>query len=123
MAEGFGTLTHAALQDVRGAGEWRAGRWRALFVRDLQPAESAYASFALGTTTGVAFAVWEGAADDRNGQKSIAPFIDLRIGDAALSAQGQFGGEQVLIMVVITLTAAAAVALAYASSRSRRQAS
>lgn len=123
VAEGFGTLTHAALQDVRGAGEWRDGRWRALFVRELAPAESDYASFELGSTTGVAFAVWEGAADDRNGQKSIAPFIDLTIGDKNIAAQGRFGGEQVLILVVIGLSLAAALALGYTSTRSGREAS
>ncbi|MDA0365460.1 MAG: ethylbenzene dehydrogenase-related protein [Chloroflexi bacterium] len=122
LSEGFGTLTHAALQDVAGAGEWRDGRWRALFVRALEPADGDYASFAVGTSTSVAFAVWEGAADDRNGQKSIAPFIELKIGDADVAARGRFGAEQVLIIIVIALSGAAVAAFLYASARSNARA-
>jgi len=119
IAEGFGTLTHADVQDVAGSGEWRDGRWRALFVRDLQPSGDGYASFAVGSTTAVAFAVWDGASGDRNGQKSIAPFIDLSIGDRDVAAR--FGAEQVGIASLILLIAAAAVTLILVSARTKPQ--
>ena len=79
IAEGFGTLTHVEVQDVEGVGEWREGRWRTLFARDFAPSTDGLASFAVGEDTMVAFAVWDGGGGDRNGQKSIAQFVDLRL--------------------------------------------
>lgn len=122
LAEGFGTLTHAPVQDVGGAGEWRDGHWRALFSRPLQSSGEGYTPFTIGSATAVAFAVWDGGASDRNGQKSIAPFIDLTIGDRDIAAQGRFRAEQVLIIVVIALSGAATAALVYSSRRANRQA-
>jgi len=85
VAEGFGTLTTADAQNVTGSGEWRDGRWRALFARDLDPGSTEATTFAVGATTPVAFAVWDGNAGDRNGEKSIAQFVDLRlVGDVTL---------------------------------------
>ena len=87
---------------MSGSGAWREGRWRALFVREMEPANDEQARFAPGETTNVAFAVWDGAAGDRNGQKSIAPFIELTVGpgEAVAGADG-FGGAQLLIAIVI----------------------
>jgi hypothetical protein len=112
IAEGFGTLTNADVQDVDGSGAWREGRWRALFSRQLEATAEDEASFAVGTTTNVAFAVWDGGSGDRNGQKSIATFIELAVGpDEAAEASGGSGGAQLLIALVIGLTLFAAVAI------------
>ncbi len=78
-AEGFGTLTTAEVQDVDGAGAWRDGTWRALFVRALAPAGEGMATFGVDSSTLVAFAIWDGDSQDRNGQKSIAQFVDLSL--------------------------------------------
>ena len=83
IAEGFGTLTTAEIQQVEGSGEWRDGHWRALFSRPLVPDDPQLAGFGAGATTPVAFAVWDGEAGDRNGQKSIAQFIDVHFVDEA----------------------------------------
>ncbi len=109
IAGGFGTLTHADVQDVTGAGEWRDGRWRALFVRQFEPAAAGLAGFAEGETTNVAFAVWDGGSGDRNGQKSIAPFIELTIGggEASAVAAGEGGGSTLLIVIVLAIVAVA----------------
>lgn len=77
VAAGFGSLTPAEVQDVEGAGEWRDGRWRALFVRNLDSSADGMARFAVDESTTVAFAVWDGGQGDRNGQKSVAEFIEL----------------------------------------------
>ena len=82
-AESFGTLTHAEEQNVEGAGEWRDGKWRALFARDLATGIDGSAGFAVGESTMIAFAVWDGGAGDRNGLKSIAPFIEISLFDDA----------------------------------------
>ncbi len=79
VAAGFGSLTGADVQDVDGFGGWRDGRWRALFARDLAAADPAFAEFAPGEDTMVAFAVWDGGDGDRNGQKSIAQFVELSL--------------------------------------------
>jgi complex iron-sulfur molybdoenzyme family reductase subunit gamma len=110
IAAGFGTLTHAEVQDVAGSGAWREGRWRALFARQLEPAAEDQASFAVGDSTNVAFAVWDGSSGDRNGQKSIATFIELAVGPGEASAASDSGGAQLLIALVIGLTLLAGVA-------------
>ena len=81
VAQGFGTLTPDPDQDLAGVGHWQDGKWRALFARDFTSGSGP--SFAVGETTLIAFAVWDGAAGDRNGQKSIAQFVELGIADEA----------------------------------------
>jgi hypothetical protein len=110
VAEGFGTLTTDDTQDVSGSGVWREGRWRALFARSLEPAGPGLARFEVGVATNVAFAVWDGGSDDRNGQKSIAPFIGLSL--SSDEAGSGFGGAQVLVLALVAV--AIAVLGAYA---------
>lgn len=118
VAESFGTLTSDAVQDVQGVGVWQDGRWRALFVRQFEPADTGLARFAEGETTSVAFAVWDGAADDRNGQKSIAPFIDLTVGTA--DAGSSFGGTQLVIVLLAALGILGLGGFVFAANRSGR---
>jgi hypothetical protein len=118
IAEQFGSLTHANTQDVTGSGEWRNGRWRALFVRDLAPAEPGYARFEIGAETAIAFAVWDGGAGDRGGQKSIAPFIGLSI--SAAEAKGVRQGEWWAQAIAIGATALMVAFGAYLFTRYRR---
>jgi complex iron-sulfur molybdoenzyme family reductase subunit gamma len=124
IAEGFGTLTHADIQDVAGSGAWRDGRWRALFVRELAPADDSQAAFEVGASTNIAFAVWDGGSGDRNGVKSIAPFIELGVGEGASPASAArdgagFGGAQVLIIIVIALAMAAAASVVFIAHQQR----
>ncbi len=110
VAEGFGTLTPASAQDVAGVGRWRDGKWRALFARDFETTADG-PSFAVDQTTLIAFAVWDGAEGDRNGQKSIAQFIELDITDEAAaalpvprpSADGGFWGSALLVAVALAV--------------------
>jgi hypothetical protein len=87
VAQGFGTLTTAETQQVLGAGEWRDNQWRVVFSRSLASSESQLASFDTATATPVAFAVWDGGAGDRNGQKSIAQFIDVHFVEEAAAPE------------------------------------
>jgi hypothetical protein len=111
IAGGFGTLTHSDAQTIDGSGSWADGRWRAIFTRELRAADPDQAEFKTGGSTQLAFAVWDGGSDDRNGQKSIAPFIELLLGETALGDGDGFGGAQILIIVVIALSLAAAVSI------------
>lgn len=80
-AAGFGTstLAEAPEQDVDGVGRWRDGVWRAVFVRDLPAHHEGDVDFAKMTRLPLAFAVWDGAALDRNGTKLISGWHWLQI--------------------------------------------
>lgn len=69
-ADGFGTLTHAPTQDVTARGRHADGKWRVAFFRARKSKEAHAAR--LGNGPGpVAFAVWNGANDERDGFKAV----------------------------------------------------
>ncbi len=80
-AEGLGTLTPQPpkSQNVKGTGVWREGRWRVLFVRPLSSPDKYDVRFNAGRTIPAAFAIWNGADGDRNGQKAVSVWYRLRI--------------------------------------------
>ncbi|MCI0341324.1 MAG: ethylbenzene dehydrogenase-related protein [Planctomycetales bacterium] len=82
VAVGFGTLEvqPEAQQNVRGQGAWNAGTWRVVFTRTLSSREPNDAQLAAGATANVGFAVWDGAAGDRDGQKSVTFWQTLKLG-------------------------------------------
>ncbi|MBI1864422.1 MAG: hypothetical protein HYR98_01575 [Nitrospirae bacterium] len=78
-AEGFGTLTAQprADQNVNGSGFYAAGRWRVVFTRDLRSRGALDAPLEPGRAIPVAFAVWNGSAEDRDGQKAVSTWYRL----------------------------------------------
>jgi mono/diheme cytochrome c family protein len=78
-AQGVGTLGpyQGAILPIGGSGNWDNQLWRVAFVRALDPGEPGRAKLAPGERRAVAFAVWDGAAGDRNGQKSVTIWQDL----------------------------------------------
>jgi mono/diheme cytochrome c family protein len=80
-ATGFGTLEAqpAAEQNVTGKGEWKNGQWRVLFVRDLTTKEAGDQQFKPGATVPVSFAVWAGEHGDRDGQKAVSTWFNLKL--------------------------------------------
>lgn len=78
-AAGFGTLTAqgAQQQNVRGVSQWNGDRWRLQFVREMSTPNSSDVTLAVGQQISVAFAVWDGSAGDRNGQKSVSTWNTL----------------------------------------------
>ncbi len=82
FAEGFGTLTPGAVQDVQAAGVWKDGRWTVVFRRALTSREGV--SFKRNGTIPVAFAVWDGEDQERNGAKSLSLWHTLVVGDGRL---------------------------------------
>jgi len=74
-AEGFGTVTPQPLenQNVEGQGEWKDGIWTVVFIRDMPKTGKWDVDFAQRIDPAlVAFAVWDGAKEDRNGRKVIS---------------------------------------------------
>jgi hypothetical protein len=90
IAGGFGTLTAQAAegQNVQGYGAWENGKWRVIFSRDLASTSAEDVTFSAGKTHAVAFAVWDGANDERNGQKSTSQWLSLQLGQARSPAAG-----------------------------------
>ncbi len=74
-AEGFGTVTPQPPenQNVEGAGEWKDGVWTVVFLRDMLKTGKWDVDFAQRIDPAlVAFAVWDGVKEDRNGRKVIS---------------------------------------------------
>jgi len=81
-AAGFGSTTIAPPEDqnVDGVGRWSDGVWRVVFVRDLHSHHEGDVDFATQQRVPIAFAVWDGAAMDRNGTKLISGWHWLDLG-------------------------------------------
>ena len=80
-AVGFGTLEAqpADQQNVTGQGEWKDGKWRVTFVRDLTTKDGNDQQFKIGGAVPVAFAVWAGEHGDRDGQKAVTTWFNLKL--------------------------------------------
>lgn len=73
-AAGLGTLTSQPpeAQVIRGEGRWAGGRWQVVMVRALKTGNPRDVQFEPGLATAAAFAVWDGAQGDRDGQKAVS---------------------------------------------------
>ena len=98
LAGGFGTLTTADIQPIEGVGRWKDGRWRVVFARDLRVEGTGLAEFAPGQAVNVAFAVWDGAAGERDGQKSVSAFARVQL--ATTAGGGETSANAVIAIVV-----------------------
>ncbi len=80
-SRGFGTVTSqpVAGQDVNGKGIWTDGRWHVVISRSLITHDKNDVVLKKGMTIPIAFAVWDGALGDRNGQKMVTNWYRLII--------------------------------------------
>jgi mono/diheme cytochrome c family protein len=80
-AAGVGTITSqpADAQLILGEGRWADGKWRVVMVRSLKTGNPRDAQLEPGQESAVAFAVWDGAQRDRNGQKAVSVWQRLLI--------------------------------------------
>ena len=80
-AGGFGTLSEAG--DVRsriaGKAVWKSGKWTLVMSRNFGGVDDRDVPFEPGKTVSVGFAVWEGSAKDRNGQKQVSIWHKLTL--------------------------------------------
>lgn len=76
-AEGFSTLTTQAHQDVQGDGNWSNNRWAVVFKRALSNDDQNDTQFKSGKTP-MAMAVWNGQNKERNGQKGVTQWHELK---------------------------------------------
>ncbi|WP_276299142.1 ethylbenzene dehydrogenase-related protein [Halorussus lipolyticus] len=97
-AEGYGSLTHAPRQNVRADAEYDDGQWSVVFTRKHDTEGEFDASLAGSKNVYLAFAVWNGSADEVNGQKSLTlRFTELDTKKWAMtdasSQSGESGGQ------------------------------
>ena len=80
-AGGFGSLTSQpdTAQSVRGLGVWDSGVWKVVVVRRMKSTDKRDADFGEGKDIPLAFAVWDGAHGDRNGQKAVTNWNTLTL--------------------------------------------
>jgi hypothetical protein len=80
-AKGFGTATMRprTSQVVRAAGRWANGQWTVVLRRPLSVEPETGLLLAAGDKLSVAFALWDGAAYDRNGQKLVSIWHNLEL--------------------------------------------
>lgn len=88
VSRAFGELTTSTVQDVQGHGAWVDGKWAVVFARPYASLGLEHAEFAAGNSTDMAFAVWDGESDERNGLKSTSQFVTLSISGAPLPGDG-----------------------------------
>lgn len=80
-ANGFGTLSAGAHVRalVGGQAVWTSGRWQLVLSRELEATDEGAIPLEPGETISVGFAVWDGMADDRDGQKNVTIWHKLSL--------------------------------------------
>jgi DMSO reductase family type II enzyme heme b subunit len=81
LAEGFGTLRARPPRDqkVDAVGVYETGAYHVQLRRALVPGTAGAVSLAPGSRTAVSFSVWNGAAGDRDGKKSVTIWQELLV--------------------------------------------
>lgn len=107
-AGGFGTLTSkpAERQGVQGFGTWANGKWRVIFSRSLISSDPDSAQFAPDKLYGIAFAAWDGANGERNGQKSTSTWVALQVASPVPVAAPVPTVMYTVLLVIVVLGAA-----------------
>jgi len=80
-SEGFGSITPQPpeYQNVEGSGVWKDGEWTVVFTRTFAVSGKWDAVFDKKEPLLVAFAVWDGEKEDRNGRKVVSVWQRLNI--------------------------------------------
>ncbi len=111
LAGSFGTLTAADDQMVQGTGDWDGGKWRVVFARDLAVSGD-YSQFSQGEQTNIAFAVWDGAQQERDGIKSVSQFVTLDVSPEPAPAEGGVHFDLSVRLIVVAGLALVALGVA-----------
>lgn len=100
-AKGFGSLSHAPDQPVTASAARSDQQWQVTFVRERGTNGTYDAAFDDSEPMYLAFSVWNGSADEVNGEKSITlRFTELDMTDGSLAAadtgsNGNGGGPDI----------------------------
>ena len=94
-AKGFGSLSDAPHQNVRASATRTDEGWTVTFVRERSTDGTYDAAFGEHDNIYLAFAVWNGSADEVNGQKSLTlqySTLDTKSGGLSAAQAGSSGG-------------------------------
>ena len=80
-----------------------------MFARDLDAGED-YSRFSVNESTNVAFAVWDGAENERNGTKSASQFLTLTLSDEIAEGGGGIASWQIALIAIAVATVTGALA-------------
>jgi len=75
--QGSYTIQRPKIEPVEARGVWQNGHWHVVFKRPLKNSEKGALRFKAGDTIAIAFAVWDGAQKDRNGQKTVSIWNEI----------------------------------------------
>lgn len=81
LAEGFGTLTSTPAKDLAGRGTWQDGTWSVVITRKLAGGKEELDIKIKAGLLPVTFAVWDGAALERNGIKGLTRWRFFKFAD------------------------------------------
>lgn len=95
----FGELKTLPNQDVDGAGTHANGEWTVVFAREFGSVAPGHAIFEPGKAVDVAFAVWDGSNDERNGRKAVSQFLTMRV--FSVGPGGSDGGDGNLMIPLL----------------------
>jgi DMSO reductase family type II enzyme heme b subunit len=70
-------LTTQAHQDVDGEGNWNNNRWAVVYKRALTTGDGNDTQFK-GSKAPIAIAIWNGQNKERNGQKAVTQWNELK---------------------------------------------
>jgi complex iron-sulfur molybdoenzyme family reductase subunit gamma len=93
VAGGFGTLAALDSQVIAGVGSHSDTGWSVTMARPFTPPGELQPTFWAGGIMDVAFAVWNGDNEDRNGKKSVSAFIRMAIADRTFENVGPASGS------------------------------
>ncbi|HEX6222751.1 MAG TPA: ethylbenzene dehydrogenase-related protein [Acidimicrobiia bacterium] len=79
LAGGFGTLEIAGQGGLQGHAVHENGRWMVVFARPFVSADEMQPTFDGSTPVDVAFAIWDGSKQERDGIKSVSAFTRVQI--------------------------------------------
>jgi hypothetical protein len=121
VAQLFGTLSPASTQNAQGKGVHDDGRWAVVFSREFESADPEQAVFEVGTATDIAFAVWDGSNDERNGRKSVSGFVKLFVSPDSVQTASSLPRPLFLAVVLAATGALTWLGIAYARENRRQQ--
>ncbi|MBX7110669.1 MAG: hypothetical protein K1X87_02345 [Dehalococcoidia bacterium] len=78
-AIGFGSLTQHSEQKAQGHGVYRSKRWQVVISRPMAMGDKTKSEVKAGETRNIAFAVWNGSANQRGGRKQYFPWAPIEV--------------------------------------------
>ncbi|HET8943574.1 MAG TPA: ethylbenzene dehydrogenase-related protein, partial [Dehalococcoidia bacterium] len=78
-SKAFGELAALAIQDVSGKGSYTADGWQVVIARNFSTGNPSTVTFSPNAKMDMAFAVWDGSKEERNGRKAVSQFVTLSV--------------------------------------------